>query len=327
MDILLTYDTALEMVRSPEFPELERAWDERTGEIPDRIPGAGELRRVFEENPALESLARPLQLLVSTDATAHSCALYTRRVTRFPHPPESFVRIGDSVLTASPELLAIQMSRKATRSASALLMSELCGTYIRAGGGDALPRSGPLTSKRAIVHMINRMSGAHGARRARDAVPLACERAGSPEEARLAVVIQAPPSGGGFGMALTSPNEAGIGHLWNSWASEGDGGGLLLVRPLPVRRMSAPTERGVVIRCARREVGSAASTQDRAQELADLGIRLLVIYEDEVSDPAAIEELLTEARKTLRLPALGASRQNEKTLELLAELERVDETG
>lgn len=38
MSILVTYKSALELLRLPEFPRLVATWDERTGHVPELLP-------------------------------------------------------------------------------------------------------------------------------------------------------------------------------------------------------------------------------------------------------------------------------------------------
>lgn len=78
MSILITYTSALEVMRLPEFPELAAQWNERTGYIPEKLPTVEELERILDSCPPLRGLSRPLHLLVSSDNNSHS----SRRVVR-----------------------------------------------------------------------------------------------------------------------------------------------------------------------------------------------------------------------------------------------------
>lgn len=326
MDILLTHTTALEAMRLPEFPFFVRQWDERTSEIPWKIPKASEMRELVESDPLLRRLSRPIEILVSSDATAHSCPIFTRRVTNLIHPEDSYLRVGEKVLIVCPELVAIQMCRRASGAEGALLMSELCGCYATHGPGSAETRREPLVKKREIVRMVNLMSGAHGTRRAREAIPLSCEHATSQAESRLAAILQAPPASGGYGLRATPPSEVGLGHLWDEWAQRDGEGGILMLRPLPQFGVSGATVRGVVI-CCRKDAGSPGEPEDRwVAELGRLGLETIVITEREAADLCCLDELARDVRARLGMIDVIGSGTREKRLELLSELERVNES-
>ena len=120
MDILLTYQTALQAIRLEEYPALAREWDERTGLVPERIPRMADVRRMLAECPTLGRLSLPLQLLVSSDATSHSCELFSRRISHDIYPGHAFVRIDREVLVVSPELLPMQFCLHVPRLEGAL---------------------------------------------------------------------------------------------------------------------------------------------------------------------------------------------------------------
>ena len=323
MDILLTHTSALEAMRLPEFPLLARRWNDDAVELPDRIPKVSELRELLESDPLLQRLSRPVELLVSSDATAHSCSLFTRHVTRLTHPGNPYLRIGEKVLVVCPELVALQGCLKASRAEGALLMSELCGTYAMRAPGVAEPRQEPLVAKRDIVRMVNLMSGSHGTRRAREAIPLACELMASPAESKLAAIIQAPPSLGGYGLRATPPSDVGLEPLWGERARSGCGGGILLLRPYPLFESHGSPVRGVVIRIKTEASPTPGEFEEQDEGLQGLGLETVVITEHDASDPSRLDDLVGDVRDRLDMVGIPSAGQREKRLELLSELERV----
>ena len=93
MSILITYTSALEVMRLPEFPALVAEWDERTGYVPEKLPSVEELERAVCNCPPLQRLTRPLHLLVSSDNNSHSSRRIVRHVTRRAHPRNAFVPV------------------------------------------------------------------------------------------------------------------------------------------------------------------------------------------------------------------------------------------
>lgn len=328
MDILLTYQTALQAVRLEEYPVLAREWDERTGIVPERIPRMADVRRMLTECPALGRLSLPLQLLVSSDATSHSCELFTRRVSHDIYPGHAFVRIDREVLVVSPELLPMQFCLHVPRLEGALLVSELCGTYAQRGVGETVRRAEPLALWRNVSRTIALMSGSRGARRAREALPLSCECSSSPEESKLAALVQAPRGMGGYGVRATPPSEVGLKGLWDTWAAERRGGGILLLHPRPLPPAVLGTRRnGVVLRhTGPSDPPSEEDTSLQREELGRLGIELHVVTPDQARDADAMDDLMDSVRAELGLPLLASGTQRPKRLELLSELERIGGT-
>lgn len=323
MDILLTHTSALEAMRLPEFPLLVKRWGDDAAELPDRIPKVSELRGILESDPLVQRLSRPIELLVASDATAHSCHLFTRHVTRLSHPGNPYLRIGEKVLVVCPELVALQGCRKASRVEGALLMSELCGTYAMRAPGIAEQRQEPLVAKREIVRTVNLMCGSHGTRRAREAIPLACELAASPAESKLAALIQAPPSLGGYGLRATPPSDVGLEPLWCERARSGCGGGILLLRPYPLFESHGSPTRGVVIRIKTEASPTLEELDEQDEGLQGLGLETVVITEHDASDPSRLDDLVRDVRDRLGMVCVPSAGQREKRLELLSELERV----
>ena len=331
MDIILTYTTALEALRQPDYLDLADAWDERTGAIPERVPTAAQLRRIIDETPLLKRLSRPLHLLVSTDDTSHSSELFTRHVSRTPHPPSSFVRIGRNVLVASPELLPLQMARVCSRTEEALLMSELCGLYSIGAeeGSDMQQRSRALTTKAAIRLLLSTMPGAHGSRRVRATLPPVIESSGSPYETKLALRLRAPVDMGGYGLEIASMNEGVMvspieRRLEELQLRKPD---ILLIRPRRKDGDSAIGFTGVAVDYKGRvhDAPEVAVRDDRRRnELLAHGIKPYEIRKAHYDDLDYMDSLVRMIRRDLGLPAFDPDEGRPVRMQLYLELERID---
>lgn len=305
MDIVLTYTTALEAMRLEEFPDLVARWGERTGVIPERLPSRDELLAAIAASDLLQKLTTPLHLLVSTDRTSHSCPLFVRHVTRRPHPERAFVRIGKNLLVASPELLCLQMSRDMSTGELAQLMNELLGTYAQGSEArGAIERVTPLMTKEDVRQLLLEMPGAYGCTCVREALPLAREGLGTPDESRLALMLQAPRRIGSYGLRVAQPSDdqslAALGiHL--------DELGLRRPTLVILRRASRhdrrhTTIRGIAVECmARAPGGTDAPDGDalRASVLLAHGLGLRAIDPEGLDCPSRLDDFVEQIRADL----------------------------
>lgn len=209
MGMLLTCQSALEVLRRPDFDELVERWGTPTNVVPDKLPSHEELMRALKGDPVVSALDRPLHLLVSNDANSHSSDLITRHVSRVPYPRGSFVRVGEGVLVSTPEIIGFQMARICTVNELVLLLSELLGTYAidRSAKRGMRLRHDPLTSREELERFLRKMGHGYGTRKMREALPLVSQDSSSPMESKLALRIRAPREMGGYQASFVSMNE------------------------------------------------------------------------------------------------------------------------
>lgn len=209
MGMLLTHQSALEVMRRPDFVGLVEEWGSRTNMVPDKLPPHEDLVRALEGDPVVASLSTPLHLLVSNDSNSHSSRLVTRHVSGAEYPRGAFVRVGEGVLVSSPELVGFQMARQCALNELALLLSELLGTYAidPAEGRGMRLRDSPLTTREDLTEFLRRMGHGYGTRKMRDALPLASQDSASPMESKLALRVRAPREMGGYQTPFVSMNE------------------------------------------------------------------------------------------------------------------------
>lgn len=331
MSILITYTSALEVMRLPEFPELAAQWNERTGYIPEKLPTVEELERILDSCPPLRGLSRPLHLLVSSDNNSHSSRRVVRHVTRLVHPRTAFVRIAEEVCVASPELLPLQMARVATSLEETLLMCELCGTYaISAGFEDGmLQRRGTLTTRKGIEAFLDSMGSCYGKGKVRDALPLVCADSGSPYESKLGVRLRAQREQGGYKLSFVSMNEElsleAIGAEFDrKQVRKPD---ILVLAPANFGPDARMPFRGISVDYKGRihdDPVVAERDDTRRNELLAHGIKPYEIRKKHYDDIDYMDSFVTKIRRDLRLPADDLAFGREARIALHDALEKID---
>lgn len=143
------------------------------------------------------------------------------RVWNRPHPPGcrvhssrrlyprgSFVRIDHGILAACPELCLAQMAQALTRPQVVQIGSALCSAFaLDPASRGGLARRRPLTDIARIESYLDRCPSVDGSRPLREALPLMTERAYSPPEIFMRMVLGMPTRLGGFGLAGSTANE------------------------------------------------------------------------------------------------------------------------
>lgn len=310
MSVVLTYTSALEALRLPEYPDLASSWDERSGYLSERLPTVDELERALADCPPLQRLSRPIHLLVSSDNTSHSSRLITRHVTRRTHPRDAFVRISGDVYVASPELIPLQMTRIATDLDEALLMSELCGAYAVAEGEESgmLQRREPLTTRGRIEAFLPRMRDCYGMGKVRSALPLVCADSGSPYESKLAIRLRADREIGGYGLKIVSMNEEisleAIGRAFEERRIRKPD--ILILAPPSIEPDPRMPFRGVAVDYKGKvhdERPVAERDDTRRNELLAHGFKPYELRKAHYDDIDYMDDIVTKIRRDLRLPS------------------------
>ena len=170
----------------------------------------------FSHRIALRRLSRPLDVLVTPDSSNHQSAFAQRQRTSIDLPKGSFCTIDDDIAIASPELCFLHLSRHLTLPEAVLLAYELHGDYcLLLDRDDRLENCRPLVSQQDLARFLDLCKDAKGAKQARKAVRYALDHARSPMEAKVAFLLSASSTVGGFGirqpelnreMAISLPN-------------------------------------------------------------------------------------------------------------------------
>ena len=123
-----------------------------------------------------------------------------------PSPRDAFVAAGEHSFVASPEWCFLQMAQRLDFAELVLLGMELCGLYCldpesEQGVGQ---RSAPLTNCKRIAAFLAENEGARGRRAAQTALKYVVDRAASPMESAVVMLLFLPFMRGGYG--LPRPN-------------------------------------------------------------------------------------------------------------------------
>ena len=151
------------------------------------------------------SQKEPLDLLFCS-AGARSRATWAQVHTNSaPLPSNSLIQLSDHVMIASPELCFIQIAETMPREKLVLAGCELCGTYAQVGPGRVLVQRPQLTSIQRIRALLPKTAGEKVSKPAK-ALPLVLERAASPWEAKVALLLTLPSAWGGYGLPAPELN-------------------------------------------------------------------------------------------------------------------------
>lgn len=127
--------------------------------------------------------------------------------TAYAYPAGSFYQVATGIFAASPELCFVQLGARVSCIELILYGSALCGTFVidpTAHGGLGTRR--PLTSKQNIAKFIAQNSHLTGIANARRVLPFLVDRAASPPEIFLQMVLLLPHFLGGYGLPRCEAN-------------------------------------------------------------------------------------------------------------------------
>lgn len=129
-------------------------------------------------------------------------------ISRRPYAKGSFYRIADGLYVSSPELCFVQVAQGASLHELVKVGSALCGTFRLAptqGGG--LSSRERLTTRKRLAAFVRSNAGLKGAKMARRALPLLVEKAASPPEIFLRMVLGLPRRCGGYELVGSDVNQ------------------------------------------------------------------------------------------------------------------------
>lgn len=174
-----------------------------------RIPRRVSARGLSTLAAAFPELALPADVCVSQQAGRHVAAGARVHLMSGSYPSGSLYRVGEGVLVTSPELTFLQLARVLDEDLLVACGYELCGCYARDGVGPNFCARPPLTSSARIGSYLDRLESLRAERgegmppglaRAHRALALVRDRAASPEETVVSMVLTYPRRRGGFGL-------------------------------------------------------------------------------------------------------------------------------
>lgn len=212
MSVCIFGESALDFMRSsgrlaPEFLDRPRT---------QKLDGCGlSPKAMFSDDmERLGVKTSPVHILVPKesgdrsreDIVCHRCATEL--------PPRSLIYVSGDVLVTSPaltflHLATVNLHKKKQRTVEELAMIgfELCGTYLLDDSWDGLTNTvRPLTSVEQIARVLDAMTSAQGAARAREALELVRDNSNSPMESVLCALLTWPRRLGGYAFGPVSLN-------------------------------------------------------------------------------------------------------------------------
>ena len=203
--MLAPHTTALSLLRSPALCHALTRGERCSAMLPDARPEHDEVTALLERLPKHNG---PLDALVSPhvnrrqrpDVSMHSSCLVL--------PPDSAIRVSESLLCTSPEHLLVQMAPRLTLIELIFLMGELLGIYAIAPDHEEgmFERSGPITTPELVRAHLAQLGPAPGTAQVKFALDHACTNSASPYETKLSIRCGLRPGLGGFHLNVLSMN-------------------------------------------------------------------------------------------------------------------------
>ena len=234
---------------------------------------------------------RPYHVLVADAASRGKSQLVRSHVCAAAYPPGSFRRLTHDLYVSSPELCFLQLAPSLPFGRLALLGMELCGGYaLDADDSEGFRRREPLSTAAALRRVSQRFSGVKGAKPARLAARFLVDGALSPMEAAVVLLLCAPTSRGGYGLAPPVLNaEVRLTRSSARWPAS-----RFCDLYWPARRLAIEYDSN------RFHVGADRIARDasRRAQLAREGVTVLTLTWDQVRDVIQFHEvaLLVAAR-------------------------------
>ena len=201
---ILSHGTAMSYYRTldPTHPKAAHV----TKAYPlQKASASSDLLNTF--NPAYKGFGgAPLDLLVpnrslvrtSSKLIAHSCEIEL--------PSNSFWKLNDTLYVSSPELCFMQMAQSMSIAQLVELGVNLCSSYFVDVKTGKLPKRKPVTTPLKLARYVEKLTGAKGAKKAREALKWVVPGSRSPMETKVFVLLCYPKSRGGYGFVLAVLN-------------------------------------------------------------------------------------------------------------------------
>lgn len=166
--------------------------------------------------PELRGWERPVDVLVGSRSGRNSHGGVRSHLATGTFPEGSFMRLASGVMLPHPALLAAQLAGALSDVGVLELLSELCGFFVLDEGSPmgvcGCPLLCSLASVRGYLERLRAhrreagQRGVAGVAKVLGLLDLAFERAASPGEAALAMLLSLPMERGGYGLARPELN-------------------------------------------------------------------------------------------------------------------------
>ncbi len=129
-------------------------------------------------------------------------------ISRRSYAKGSFYRIADGLYVSSPELCFVQVAQDASLPELVKVGSALCGTFrLDPAERGGLATRQRLTTQKRLAAFVRSNGGLKGVKMARRALPLLVEKAASPPEVFLRMVLGLPRRCGGYELVGSDVNQ------------------------------------------------------------------------------------------------------------------------
>lgn len=224
MDYCLSYFSAFNLLMSSSRPfDSSSAANAmvRVPLVPESAPGVaterdlaayyGHLPEIQGVHPQKEPNSK-VDLLIRDVNSAFAKEHVTLHVCRLMTPPSSLLPIDTDLkgFVTSPEFTYLQIASKLDFIGTILAGSALCSDYFlnqNGHGGVSQRQNGPLTNRAAIAKFLATQGRKRGIIPAKRALQHIVEKARSPREASLALLLCLPYNLGGFNLGTVELNK------------------------------------------------------------------------------------------------------------------------
>lgn len=206
MSVIFSHNTALEILRS--VPSQSGLLVPFNGyfEMLQATSSLREMRGAIRSCPGIRQ--HPAHVMVDPHCSRGLKGEIRIHQTSMPiMPAGTLLSVSNNIYCAGSELTFIQMASETSLVGAVVLGYELCGGYSHfsqlISGFYDRPA---LTSKSAIAHVCDDLTGMRGVKRARQALELVSENSRSPMETVTACMLSLPSTVGGLGFRTPSLN-------------------------------------------------------------------------------------------------------------------------
>ena len=204
MRLLLTHKSALEYWRLHGKAQDEFSRSRQKSAAPAYYPEFAAICQL-----ATGGLSLPLDAVVSSRAARRASAALRSHVFEAPLPRGGVVDVGGGLCVSSPELCFFWMASELSLVKLIELGFELCGSYSLPGpvpDEEGAYKRPPLTSTKKLAAFVAQMEGAHGVRKATQALRYITDGSASPMETVLVMLLALPYKLGGYGLYMPELN-------------------------------------------------------------------------------------------------------------------------
>lgn len=285
-----------------------------SGEVAASKPTASAVRSLRETDLAFAT--GPIHVITPAKISSKAIENAICHVCTTPLPSGSFVRAGNGMLIASPELTFVHAARSLAFPMLVKLGFELCSLYtVQPDGTAHSARTLSPTTVRALEAFLDRGPYLPGSRAARKALRFIAVASGSPMETALVIAFCLPPRLGGYGLPLPHLNYRIDASRTSRTSTEKSYYLVDLYWP--------EANIGLEYDSDQEHTGSARITEDalRRNDLLSLGITTITATRQHVVDGRRLDRIAKQLGQAigvrLRSERLGDSKDHERLLRSL----------